>query len=72
MTKFSERLKKLRKNKGMSQKALAEAIGMSETGIQNYELETRTPNMETLAKLADYFDISTDYLIGRSSDPKRY
>ena len=71
MVSFSSRLKELRKEKGLSQKALAEAVGMSDTGIQNYELETRTPSATVVIKLADYFDVSTDYLLGRTDDPTR-
>lgn len=68
---FSERVKKLRIENGLSQRKLSEMIGMSETGIQNYELKTRTPTMEALTRLADFFDVSTDYLLGRSDDPSR-
>jgi len=45
---------------------------MSSTGLQNYELETRTPNADIVLKLADFFEVSTDYLLGRSDNPKRY
>lgn len=72
MSTFSERLKELRKNKKLTQKSLAEAIGMSETGVQNYELEIRIPNAKTIILLADFFDVSTDYLLGRSDDPARH
>lgn len=67
MPSFSQRLKELRQSKKLSQKALAEAVGMSDTGIQNYELETRTPNADVLVKLADYFGVSVDYLLGRDN-----
>ena len=66
MSEFPNRLRELRKAKGLSQKALAEAVGMSDTGIQNYELETRTPNADVIIKLADFFNVSTDYLLGRT------
>ena len=66
MSEFPNRLRELRKAKGLSQKALAEAVGMSDTGIQNYELKTRTPNADVIVKLADFFDVSTDYLLGRT------
>ena len=71
MSNLSDRLRELRKSKGITQKALAHAIGMSTSGIQNYELKTRIPNVEVLIKLADYFDVSVDYLIGRSDNPAR-
>lgn len=72
MPTFSTRLKELRITKKLSQKALAIAVGMSDTGIQNYELETRTPNADIIIKLADYFNVSTDYLLGRSDDPEKH
>lgn len=71
MSNFPERLKQLRKSRGISQKSLAEAIGMSETGIQNYELQVRTPSAETVVLIADYFDVTLDYLMGRSDNPYR-
>lgn len=71
-TSFSDRLKELRKSNGKTQKELAEYLGISERGYQNYEMGKREPNLEILSKLADYFNVSTDYLLGRSDDPNRY
>ena len=59
------RLKKLRKAKGLSQTQLANELGMIKQTYSNYENEKREPNIATLIKLADYFDVSVDYLIGR-------
>ncbi|MCL2853536.1 MAG: helix-turn-helix domain-containing protein [Defluviitaleaceae bacterium] len=72
MPDFSDRLKELRKAKGLSQRGLGEAIGISERGIQNYELETNKPTSDIITKLADYFDVSADYLLGRSDNPQQY
>lgn len=72
MSNFSERLKELRKERNISQKALADAIGMSDTAIQNYELCTRKPSAETVVLIADYFNVSMDYLMGRTNDHKRH
>lgn len=58
------RLKKLRKAKGLSQTQLANELGMIQQTYSNYENEKREPNIATLIKLADYFDVSVDYLIG--------
>ena len=58
------RLKKLRKAKGLSQTQLANELGMIKQTYSNYENEKREPNIATLIKLADYFDVSVDYLIG--------
>ncbi len=71
MFNFGEHLKRLRTKHGITQKQLGEAIGASERGIQNYEMGTRKPTYDMLIALADYFDVSLDYLVGRSDDPKR-
>ncbi|MCL1919179.1 MAG: helix-turn-helix domain-containing protein [Peptococcaceae bacterium] len=65
MSSFPDRLKELRKQKNLSQKALGEIIGLSKRGIQNYESGINNPTSEVLSKLADYFDVSVDYLLGR-------
>ncbi|MCL2828405.1 MAG: helix-turn-helix domain-containing protein [Oscillospiraceae bacterium] len=49
---------------------MAEILGITERSYQRYEAE-RNPNNETLIKLADFFDVSTDYLLGRSDNPRR-
>ncbi len=69
MSTFSERLKELRKKNNLTQKALGEFINSSERGIQSYELEQRKPTLDVINALADYFDVSTDYLTGRADDP---
>ena len=66
MFNFGTPLKMLRKSKNLTQKQLAENIGASESGIQNYELGTRKPTYDMLISLADYFDVSIDYLVGRN------
>lgn len=62
---FGNILAKLRKNKKLSQYDLAEKMGFSRGQIANYEQGTRQPDFETLQKFADFFDVSTDYLLGR-------
>jgi DNA-binding XRE family transcriptional regulator len=69
MFSFSEHLKAIRKSRNITQKQLAEAIGASERGIQNYEIGARKPTYDMLIALADYFNVSTDYLLGRSDTP---
>ena len=59
------RLKDLRKNRKLSQDQLAEALSLSRVSITSYEAGSRTPDIYTLVKIADYFDVSTDYLLGR-------
>lgn len=68
---FSERLITLRNLRNLTQKQVYEAIGMSAIGYQRYEYGTREPAYKNLLALADYFDVSLDYLVGRSDDPTR-
>ena len=63
---FSERLKEIRLSKGLSQKRLAEAIGMTEIGYRRYELGMREPAFQYLIALAEFYDVNLDYLVGRS------
>lgn len=69
---FGEQLKQLRVSKNLTQKQLALNVGMSERGIQNYELNSRKPTYEAIIKIADYFDVSLDYLVGRSDNPNSH
>jgi len=71
MSIFANRLKECRKKIGKTQREVANDLGTSEVGYQNYEISKREPKIETLSKLADYFDVSVDYLIGRDDIPKR-
>ena len=62
---FSKRLKELRIEKGVTAKAVAEAINLSRNAILNYEHGIREPSLEILKLICDYFDVPADYLIGR-------
>ena len=68
---FSERLKELRTSRHLTQKQVYDAIGMSALGYQRYEYGSREPAYKQLIALADYFDVSLDYLVGRSDEPHR-
>ena len=70
MNNFSTQLRKIRKERKLTQKQLAIDIGASERGIQQYELGERKPAFDVLITLADFFDVSLDYLVGRSEDPE--
>lgn len=72
MSNFTDRIQLLKINKKLLQKEIAKAVGISVRTYQRYETGERTPDTDTLIKLADYFDVSTDYLLGRTDDPKRY
>ena len=67
---FAERLVMLRKSKGLNQKAVGEIVGLSLFAISDMERGKRSTTMDTFVALADYFDVSIDYLVGRSDDPK--
>lgn len=62
-----ERLKFLRQSKKLLQKDIAEAINVGRTTYLKYENGTTEPSMAILVKLADYFDVSTDYILGRTN-----
>jgi len=70
MSIFSVRLRELRVSKNVTQKQVAESIGLSERAYQNYELAEKEPSLGNINKLADFFEVSTDYLLGRSDNPR--
>jgi transcriptional regulator with XRE-family HTH domain len=63
------RLIALREERQLSQVEVARALGISRSGFSMYELGQREPDMETVRKLANYFNVTTDYLLGRTDDP---
>ena len=63
-------LKKLRKEHGISQIKLALDLNTSQNNISRYETGDREPGIAELIKLAEYFDVSIDYLVGRTENPK--
>lgn len=67
---FARRVKELRKEKGKKQNEMAEYLGVTLRAYQYYESGTNYPNIPGLLKLADFFDVSTDYLLGRSQERK--
>jgi len=67
---FAIRLKTLRQSRTLTQKQMAQLFELTERGYQNYEIGKSTPNVSLLTALADYFDVSLDYLLGRTDDPK--
>lgn len=70
MRDFSEVLRELRTEKKLSQKALGEILGISDRNIRFYETGKHRPDFEGLLILADYFQVSLDYLVGRSEERK--
>lgn len=68
MQKFSNRLIALRKEKGLTQEDLAKVIQKKRSTVSGYETEGKEPDLETVCVLASYFGVSTDYLLGFSSE----
>lgn len=66
---FNERLKAIRISRNLTQKQVYESVGMSALGYQRYEYGDREPAFKNLLALADFFNVSLDYLCGRSDDP---
>lgn len=71
---FPERLKELRESRGLSQESLADTLGIPRSSITHYEKseqneKERLPRRERLEKIADFFNVQLDYLLGRTNDP---
>lgn len=62
---FSERLKQCRLLHGLTLQKMADILGISMRGYQYYESGSREPNLDTLVKIADFYDVSIDWLLGR-------
>lgn len=69
---LSESLKRFRKTKKITQKQAALSAGVSERVYQSYEYGKVIPTVTILISLADFYNISLDYLVGRSDDPARH
>ncbi|MFW2491414.1 helix-turn-helix domain-containing protein [Clostridium chromiireducens] len=68
MSKFPTRLKELREEKGLLGKEFAKIMSVEPATVTNWEKGNRFPKDDVLVKIADYFDCSTDYLLGRTDD----
>lgn len=66
---LGKRLKTLRKEKNLTQEELGRKINVTKVSISGYENNNRSPDTETLQNIADFFDVSVDYLLGRTDDP---
>ena len=70
MKELGKRLRVLRESVGLSQAKLAQEIGSNQSSINRYENGQAAPTVELLRKYADYFDVSLDYLFGRTDMPQ--
>ena len=67
-----QRLRDLREDNDLTQTNVAKILGMSQTGYSKYETGENDIPTAILIKLADYYNTSTDYLLGRTNNPKPY
>lgn len=67
---FKDRLKELRKTKGLSQVALADRLGLSKSTIGAYETGDITPSVEALEMIADFFNVDMNYLLGKEDQSR--
>lgn len=70
MSTFSKRLKNLRKDRRLTQKQLGELLFIDDTSISKYENDKAMPENELLQRIADFFDVSIDYLLCRTDEKK--
>ena len=68
---FATRVRELRKRKNLTQTELGVILDLTKPAISGLEHGYRTTTIEKIVELADYFDVSIDYLVGRSDDPAR-
>ncbi len=68
-SKLANRLKSLREERGYLQKFVADKLGIRSNTLSGYENGTRSPDPEMLVELAKLYNVTTDYLLGRSNDP---
>ena len=66
---LATRLKELREDRRIYQREMAELLGLSMRGYQGYETDQSEPKLATVVAIADYFDVSIDYLVGRTDVP---
>jgi transcriptional regulator with XRE-family HTH domain len=70
MITFGDRLKYLRQRKNLTQKQFAKKFGLSESAISMYERNEREPNnLDLITSFAEFFEVSNDYLLGKTDDP---
>ena len=70
MTKFPERLRQLREARGLSQAMVSKQLKVSRYTVYSYEKGKTDPTLDSLVILADFFDVTLDYLLGRTDEPR--
>lgn len=69
MVTIGSRIKALRKKAGLTQEELSKKLQIAKSTLGMYEIDKNEPNSEMLNKIADFFDVQVDYLLGRTDDP---
>lgn len=69
MFNFGQRLRDVRKENHLTQKQLAEKIGVTERNLRHYELGTMKPGLDVIISILDNTNVSADYLLGRTDTP---
>lgn len=69
---YGQRMQLIRKRRGFTQQDIADRLTISVVSYARYEGEEREPNLETLLKIADIYDVSIDYLCGRTDNPNAH
>ena len=72
MLEYTDRLKKLREFEKINQTELAKELGISQNTYSQYETGARQPSLEMLIKLAEFYFVSTDYILGLTDNPEPY
>ena len=72
MELFSRRLKYCRNKKGLTQAEFSKVMGIPRSTVSGYETEDKEPDMATIVRFAEFFGVSTDWLLGKSEDPNRF
>lgn len=70
LEEVAKRLRFLRESAKLSQGRMAEIVGVEQSTLNLHELDQASPSLETLRKYADYFDVSLDYIFGRTENPQ--
>jgi transcriptional regulator with XRE-family HTH domain len=70
MTKYGDRIALLRERSTLTQEELANKLGISRASLSHYETSRREPDYDTINKIASFFKVSVDYLLGRSDHPE--
>ncbi|GAW91322.1 helix-turn-helix domain-containing protein [Calderihabitans maritimus] len=71
-TTLGKKIKFLRTEKGLTQEELAKALGIARATLASWEINRREPDYSMLQKIADFFDVTVDFLLGRTDNPKGY